>query len=48
MTQKLLDRSQVRTPLEEVGRERVPERVRVDPGLGCGVPRPDPQAAANI
>ena len=48
MTQKFLDRAQIGPALEQMGRERVPQRVRVDAALERCRARPDAQAAAHV
>src|SRR6478609_10052882 len=48
MAQQLLNGPQIRTALEQVGRERVPEGVWMDRALLRRVARPDLQAAAHV
>src|SRR5690348_13334803 len=47
MSQQLLDRTQVGAPLEQVGRKRVAERVRVGTGE-CGLTGPGTQTAPDV
>ena len=48
MAQQLLDRAQIRSALQQMGRVGVPERVRVHRALGRGVARPHPQSAPHV
>src|SRR5690349_6022926 len=48
MTEQLLDRPEVRATLEEMGREGVPQGVRVDRALRRSVARPRAQAAPDV
>src|SRR3954465_13631358 len=48
MAQPLLNGPQIRTALEQVGRERVPEGVRMDRALLRRVARPDLQTAPHV
>src|SRR4051794_8162661 len=48
MSQQLLDRPQIRSTLEKMGRERVSEGVRVHGALGCSMARPRPQPAPDV
>src|SRR3954465_9231425 len=48
MSEHLLDRAQVRTAVQEMGRERVTQRVWMDPALQRCMPRPHAQATADV
>ena len=52
VAKQLLNRPEVRASLEQVGRERVPERVRIDTlerrNMGGRLARPRPQPPADI
>src|SRR4051812_40408937 len=48
VAQQLLNRAEVGAALEQMGRERVPERVRRHPGRGPDTPGGQPQAAAHV
>src|SRR3954447_14637052 len=48
MTEQLLDRAQVGATLQQVGREGMAQRVRMDRSLDRGVACPDAQAAPDV
>src|SRR5215207_8215283 len=48
VTEQLLDRAEIRAALEQVGRERVPQRMRGDPSRDRRLPDPALQPAAHV
>lgn len=48
MTEELLNRTQVCAAVEQMGRKRMPQRVRMHAAGELGGSRPEPQPATNV